>query len=339
MRVFITGGAGYIGSHTVLAALEAGHEVMVFDDFSNSVPAALDRVSELTGRPCPHVRGDVCDLPALRTAMTGFEPDAIIHFAGLKAVGESVAEPLRYYRTNVGGTGNVLEAATASKCDAVVFSSSATVYGQPEYLPIDESHRCAPENPYGWSKFMAEQVIRDWCNASPSAGAALLRYFNPVGAHESGRIGEDPAGTPNNLMPIISRVAVGRIDELQVFGDDYDTPDGTGVRDYIHVVDLAESHIAALEYARANRGATAINVGTGTGYSVREMIAAFERASNRRIPFAVAPRRPGDVAISVADPSLARQALNWNATRGLEDMCVSAWKWQSENPEGYVADA
>ncbi|WP_062766537.1 UDP-glucose 4-epimerase GalE [Sphingopyxis terrae] len=335
MKVFVTGGAGYIGSHTLVQLLAAGHEVCVFDNFANSSPVALDRVRQLTNRGIGLVEADIRDADALRDAVTTFAPDAVMHFAGLKAVGESSSLPLLYYQTNVSGTMNLLAAMDAAGCKRIVFSSSATVYGEAHYLPFDEDHPIAPTNPYGRTKAMAEGIIGDWAKATAGASAVLLRYFNPVGAHESGRIGEDPRDIPNNLMPFVAQVAVGRRDRLSIFGDDYDTRDGTGERDYINVVDLAAAHLAAIEYASRAAGCEAINVGTGRGITVKELVAAYERACGRTLPVEIASRRPGDVASSYAATVKARDLLGWNAVLDIDAMCASSWLWQSTNPDGY----
>lgn len=337
MRVLLTGGAGYIGSHTALVLVERGHEVIVLDDFSNSSPEAVRRVEELAGVRIPVVEADLADRSAAAVALDGVAFDAAIHFAGLKAVGESVAEPTRYYRVNLDSTLALLDLMRERGVDKLVFSSSATVYGDPEYVPIDEAHRAGVgiTNPYGWSKFMNEQIIRDAQAARPELGAVLLRYFNPVGAHPSGRIGEDPTGIPNNLMPFIAQVAVGKRERLSVFGDAYPTVDGTGVRDYIHVMDLAEGHVAALE--RIAAGVETYNLGSGTGSSVLEVVRAFEEASGRPVPYTVAPPRAGDVAAMAADPSRANAQLDWRTTRSLADACRDTWAWQSANPSGYAA--
>jgi len=338
MKVFVTGGAGYIGSHTLVALLAAGHEICVFDNFSNSSPAALARVRRLTNRDFSLVEADIRDRDTLTRAAAAFAPDAVIHFAGLKAVGESNEQPLRYYENNVAGSMNLLAAMDACACRRIVFSSSATVYGEARYLPFDEAHPVAPTNPYGRTKAMVEDVIRDWSLATEGASAVLLRYFNPVGAHESGRIGEDPHDIPNNLMPFVAQVAVGRRARLSIFGDDYDTRDGTGERDYIHVVDLAAAHLAAIEYSARTMGCEAINVGTGHGITVRELVAAYERACGHPIAYEIAPRRPGDVASSYAATDKAEQLLNWRAALDVDAMCASSWRWQSENPLGYEND-
>lgn len=328
MRVAVTGGAGYIGSHTTVALLEAGHEVLILDSFANAEPDVPDRVASIAGRPPEVLKADITDPTTYRAALTDFQPEAAIHFAGLKAVGEANEIPLEYYRVNVAGSIAFFQEIAKFACNRVVFSSSATVYGDPEQVPIPEDHPLRPTNPYGQSKRMVEQVIEDWGRASPALAAVNLRYFNPVGAHPSARIGEAPQGVPNNLMPYIAQVASGWREELSVFGDDYATPDGTGVRDYIHVMDLARAHLAALDLTGQGSGVHAINVGTGQGYSVMEMIRAFERASGKTIPFKIAPRRPGDIATSLADPGRAAETMGWRAEKGLQDMCDSAWSWQ-----------
>lgn len=336
MRILVTGGAGYIGSHTVLTLLTEGHDVVVVDDLSNASTEALRRVGELAGRTAELHEVDLLDEPALTEVAVAARPDAVVHFAGLKAVGESVAQPERYYRTNVGGTLNLVRAMEAADCRTLAFSSSATVYGRVTQVPITEDAPLSATNPYGWSKLMIEQVLRDVAAADERWSVGLLRYFNPVGAHESGRIGEDPAGVPNNLVPFIAQVAVGRREQLVVHGGDYDTPDGTGVRDYLHVVDLAEGHSAALAHLRTTTGARAWNLGTGRGSSVLEVVDAFSRASGRSIPYEVRERRPGDVGASYADPSRAAAELGWTARRSLDQMCQDAWRWQSQNPGGYA---
>jgi len=335
MRILVTGGAGYVGSHTVVALLEAGHEVTVVDNLSNAKRESLRRVGEITGREVPLHTVDLLDADALRRVFDEARPEAVVHFAGLKAVGESVAQPARYYRNNVSGTLELVRAMDSSDCRTIVFSSSATVYGDPQSVPVDEGAPLSGTNPYGWSKLMVEKVLTDVAGADDRWKVALLRYFNPVGAHASGRIGEDPQGIPNNLVPFIAQVAVGLRERLAVFGNDYPTPDGTGVRDYVHVVDLAEGHLAALEFLAAKGGCSAWNLGTGRGSSVLEVVAAFARASGREIPYEIQPRRPGDVAASYADPSLARADLGWTAARTIDDMCVDTWRWQSANPDGY----
>ncbi|MDI1300860.1 MAG: UDP-glucose 4-epimerase GalE [bacterium] len=338
MRVLVTGGAGYIGSHTCIELLKDGHVPVVVDNFCNSKPEALRRVRELSGQDFPVHDLDVRDREGLRKIFLQEKPEAVIHFAGLKAVGESVAQPWRYYDNNLVSTLVLVEVMQEAGCRQLVFSSSATVYGMPDQVPLHESAPLRAINPYGRSKLMIEDMLRDLVQAEPSWRIALLRYFNPVGAHESGRIGEDPNGIPNNLMPFISQVAVGRLPRLRIFGGDYDTPDGTGVRDYLHVVDLALGHVRALDWlAQATQGgATAINLGTGQGHSVLEMVAAFEAASARAIPCDIVPRRPGDAASCYADTALAEKLLGWKAQRGIADMCRDAWRWQSQNPQGYV---
>ncbi|SDQ84638.1 UDP-glucose 4-epimerase GalE [Quadrisphaera sp. DSM 44207] len=335
MRILVTGGAGYIGSHTVVSLLEDGHDVVVVDDLSNSRREALRRVTEITGRPVDLHQVDLLDEPGLTGVFELTRPEAVVHFAGLKAVGESVAQPERYYRTNVVGTLNLVRAMAGVDCRTIVFSSSATVYGAATRVPLTEDSPRGATNPYGWTKFMIEQVLRDVAAADERWAVALLRYFNPVGAHPSGRIGEDPQGVPNNLVPFIAQVAVGRREELSVYGNDYDTPDGTGVRDYIHVMDLAEGHLAALRRVREVGGAHAWNLGTGRGSSVLDVVKAFEEASGRTIPVTVLPRRPGDVAVSYADPARAREELGWEARRDLAQMCADTWRWQQANPHGY----
>lgn len=334
--VLVTGGAGYIGSHAVLELLVAGYDVVVVDNYANSSPEALQRVRELAGRDFAAYEADVNDGDALRRIFAERDIAAVIHFAALKAVGESVANPLAYYRNNVAGTMTLLETMAACGVHRMVFSSSATVYGNNERAPLREDEPILPVNPYGWTKAMMEQILRDTAAANPAWSVALLRYFNPVGAHPSGRIGEDPSGIPNNLMPNITQVAAGRRELLRVFGNDYPTPDGTGVRDYIHVVDLALGHVKALEKVLRDRGAEAYNLGTGRGYSVLELVRAFEETTGVSVPLQIEPRRPGDVAVSYADPSKAERELSWRATRGIADMCADAWRWQSRNPSGYA---
>lgn len=334
--VLVTGGAGYIGSHTCVALLAAGHDVVVVDSLVNAHPAVLERIVELAGKPLTAFHAlDVRSAEALKQVFQQHAVDAVIHFAALKAVGESVADPLGYYDNNVGGTMSVLRVMREVGVRQLVFSSSATVYGDPVAVPVREDFPTAPTNPYGWTKWMMEHVLGDVAAAEPGWSIAVLRYFNPVGAHPSGRIGEDPDGVPSNLMPYISQVAVGRLPELKVFGNDYPTADGTGVRDYIHVEDLAQGHVRALERLSAMSGLQCINLGTGRGYSVMEVLHAFEAASGRRVPYKVEPRRPGDVAECWADPGLAQQVLGWRAERDLARMCADAWKWQSLNPRGY----
>ena len=333
--ILVTGASGYIGSHTCVELLTAGYSVVALDNLSNSSPEALKRVEKITGHVIPFYEVDVRDRVALQALLKTHRIDATIHFAGLKAVGESVAMPLTYFENNVGGTITLLQALGEAGVKNFLFSSSATVYGDPESVPITESARVSVTNPYGRSKLMVEQVLDDLARSDPSWAIGALRYFNPVGAHPSGLIGEDPRGIPNNLMPFISQVAVGRREKLSVFGDDYPTPDGTGVRDYIHVVDLALGHLAALkELFGSGRGFT-LNLGTGQGYSVLEMVRAFEEASGRPVPYQIEERRPGDIAVCYADPKNAWYVLDWRAKKGLAEMCADHWRWQSMNPDGY----
>ncbi|GGO63663.1 UDP-glucose 4-epimerase GalE [Bowmanella pacifica] len=335
-HILVTGGAGYIGSHTVLQLLEAGHQVTVLDNLSNASAESLKRVQQLSGKTLAFIQGDIRDSALLNKLFATNSMDAVIHFAGLKAVGESVEQPLRYYQNNVYGTLVLCEAMQAHGVKNLVFSSSATVYGDPVSLPLLESMPTGnPTNPYGQSKLMVELILKDLFNADPSWNIALLRYFNPVGAHASGRIGEDPNGIPNNLMPFVAQVATGRRAQLSVFGDDYPTPDGTGVRDYIHVEDLAAGHLKALDKLQQGAGLKIYNLGTGKGYSVLDMVKAFEQASNKPVPYQISPRRAGDVASCYADASLAEQELGWKATKGIEEMCQDTWRWQSQNPDGY----
>ena len=339
MNVLVTGGAGYIGSHTVLELLKAGHEVCVVDNLSNASEESLRRVELLAGRAPAFHEVDILDRKALTAVVQGAGFDAVIHFAALKAVGESVEQPLRYYHNNITGTLVLCEVMKEQGIRNMVFSSSATVYGDPHTVPITEDFPLQATNPYGRTKLMMEYVLTDLQAADPSFNVALLRYFNPIGAHESGRIGEDPKGIPNNLLPFVAQVAVGRRDSVRVFGSDYPTPDGTGVRDYIHVVDLALGHLKALEKLAENPGLITCNLGTGRGYSVLEVVAAFEKACGKALPKEILDRRPGDIASCYADPAYAAELLGWKAERDLEDMCRDAWKWQSENTNGYEAEA
>ena len=341
MKILVTGGAGYIGSHTQVELLQAGHEVVCLDNLSNSSPRVQERVEELTGGRVPFYRADVRDRAALEQVFSEHRFDCVIHFAGLKAVGESVGKPWEYYENNVGGTLTLTDVMRRSGCKSIIFSSSATVYGDPAEIPITEDcpkGRCT--NPYGWTKWMQEEILRDLYTADLKNGdkdpwrVVILRYFNPIGAHPSGLLGEDPSGVPNNLMPYITQVAVGKLEKLHVFGNDYDTPDGTGVRDYIHVMDLARGHAAALQAIRAG-GVEVFNLGTGRGYSVLELVAAFEAASGVKIPYVIDPRRPGDIAVCYADPKKAERVLGWRAERDLGDMCRDSWNWQRNNPNGY----
>ena len=336
MYILVTGGAGYIGSHTCLELLNAGYEVVVVDNLANSKVESLRRVQALTGKSLAFHQVDLLDQAALNDVFVTYPVKAVIHFAGLKAVGESVSQPLRYYHNNVTGTLNLCQAMADYDVWKLVFSSSATVYGDPHTVPITEDFPLSATNPYGRSKLIIEEMLRDLPIANPRWRIALLRYFNPVGAHPSGQIGEDPSGIPNNLLPYVSQVAVGRLAKLSVFGNSYPTPDGTGVRDYIHVVDLALGHLRALEKLATSSGVAAYNLGTGQGYSVLEMVAAFEKASGKPIPYQITQPRPGDIAACYADPTKAREELGWEAQRGLAEMCADAWRWQSQNPNGYV---
>lgn len=335
--ILVTGGAGYIGSHTVLTLLDAGYAVVVLDNLCNSSAESLHRVARITGRTAQFVQGDIRDVALLDELFSQHDFAAVLHFAGLKSVGESVSEPLRYYDNNVTGSIALCQAMVRAGVFRLVFSSSATVYGEPGHMPISEACPTGtPTNPYGRSKLMVEDLLGDLAQADSRWSIALLRYFNPVGAHPSGLIGEDPNGIPNNLLPYISQVAIGKLAQLSVFGDDYPTPDGTGVRDYIHVMDLAEGHVKALRAISEKAGAHVWNLGTGTGYSVLQMIGAFEQASGCKVPYRIVPRRPGDIAECWADPAKADKELGWTATRGLQDMMADAWRWQSMNPKGYA---
>ncbi len=334
--VLLTGAAGYIASHTWLALLAAGYDVVGVDNFSNSSPEVLNRLQQISGRSPVFEQADVTDAAAMGALFQRHRIDATVHFAAFKAVGESASRPLDYYANNLGGLLTTCRAMQAAGVQRLVFSSSATVYGNPERLPITESATLQATNPYGRTKLMGEQILADLGAADPTWQTAVLRYFNPVGAHASGRIGEDPRGIPNNLMPYVAQVAVGRLPSLSVFGNDYATPDGTGVRDYIHVEDLAEGHVAALRRLFDTPGSLTVNLGTGRGYSVLEVVAAYAQASGREVPYRIQPRRPGDVASCFADPTLARQLLGWQARHDLSRMCVDSWRWQSMNPQGFV---
>lgn len=338
MNVLITGGAGYIGSHTVLLLLEAGHQVTVIDNLSNSSLISLERVKNITGKnSLQFFQIDIRDSQAMETLFSSNSFDAVIHFAGLKAVGESVEKPLEYYDNNVGGTTILCNAMKKANVKTLVFSSSATVYGDPKTVPITENFPTGgTTNPYGTSKLMIEHMLSDLAKSEKGWNIARLRYFNPVGAHKSGLIGEDPTGVPNNLMPYVTQVASGKLSELSIFGDDYETPDGTGVRDYIHVMDLAAGHLKALDKLKENPGLVTYNLGTGNGYSVLELVKAFEQENNLKIPYRIAPRRDGDIASCYADPTLAANELGWNAKRNINDMVRDAWNWQSQNPNGYA---
>jgi len=333
--VLVTGGAGYIGSHTVLALIGAGWEPVILDNFCNSSKVAIERLCELTQRDIAFVEGDVRDVALCAKVLEDYKCQNVIHFAGLKAVGESHEKPLDYYSVNVAGSLALMQGMEEAGAKRFIFSSSATVYGPPEFLPYTEDHPLNPQSPYGQTKRQVEDILRDASQAENGLQHAILRYFNPVGADITGRIGEDPRDIPNNLMPFVAQVAVGRREQLSVFGDDYDTPDGTGVRDYIHVSDLARAHVLALEQLVANEASFTVNLGTGQGYSVLEMVKAFETASGKAIPYQIAPRRSGDIAMFYADPSSAEELLGWKAERTLNDMCADHWRWQSDNPNGY----
>ena len=337
MHILVTGGAGYIGSHTCILLIEAGYNVVVFDNFCNSSRESIRRVEEISGNKITLIEGDIRNRRDLQQVFERYKIEAVIHFAGLKAVGESVEKPLKYYDYNVYGTIVLCEVMQKYGCKSIVFSSSATVYGDPHTTPIKEDFPLSATNPYGRSKLFIEEILRDLTVADGEWRVVLLRYFNPVGAHSSGKIGEDPNGIPNNLMPFIAQTAVGKRDHLSVFGDDYDTPDGTGVRDYIHVVDLAQGHLDALERIKDFDQVTTINLGTGNGYSVLDMVKAFEKVSGRKVPYEIAPRRSGDIAKCYADPSYAKEILGWVAKKNIEEMCEDNWRWQSQNPDGYTA--
>ncbi len=335
MNVLLTGGAGFIGSHTCVELINAGHTPVIADNYDNSCPEVINRIKEITGKTVPVYEIDVCDRNAVDKMFSENKFDAVIHFAGLKAVGESCEIPLEYYRNNLDSTIVLLEAMKKYGVDNFVFSSSATVYGVPERVPLVEGMPTGCTNPYGWTKLMNEQILTDTAAADKNLSVVLLRYFNPIGAHESGRIGENPNGIPNNLMPYITQVAVGKLKELGVFGNDYPTHDGTGVRDYIHVVDLAKAHVKALDFAAANKGTEIFNIGTGTGYSVLDIVNAFMKVNNLEIPYSFKPRRSGDIAECYANPEKAEKLLGWKAEKNLEDMCRDSWNWQSNNPNGY----
>lgn len=336
MAILVTGGAGFIGSHTVVELQDAGYEVVVVDNLSNSSEISLRRVEEITGRPVTFYKADILDRDALEDIFAKEKIDSCIHFAGLKAVGESVAKPWEYYHNNIAGTLVLLDVMRRHGVKNIVFSSSSTVYGTPKFIPVTEDcPKGEITNPYGQTKSMLEQILMDIQKADPEWNVILLRYFNPIGAHKSGKIGENPNGIPNNLMPYITQVAVGKLKELGVFGNDYDTPDGTGVRDYIHVVDLAKGHVSAIAKIKENPGLKIYNLGTGKGYSVLDIVKSFEEATGVKIPYVIKDRRPGDIACNYADPSLARKELGWEAENGLKEMCEDAWRWQSQNPNGF----
>jgi len=337
--ILLTGATGYIGSHTWLELLAAGYDVVGLDDFSNSSPEVLNRLEQLSGHAPVFERASVCDPEAMHAVFERHRIAAVVHFAAFKAVGESTQQPLRYYANNIGGLLTLCTAMRAHDVDRIVFSSSATVYGKPDVLPIREDSATGATNPYGETKLIGEKILRDMAAAEAGWQSGILRYFNPVGAHESGRIGEDPRGVPNNLMPYVAQVAVGRRARLSVFGDDYDTPDGTGVRDYIHVVDLAQGHVAALNRLLSTPGSLLVNLGTGRGYSVLDLIAAYEKASGKPVPYDIVARRPGDIDSCYADPALALAELGWKASRDIDAMCADSWRWQSKNPNGFDAAA
>ena len=338
MNILVTGGAGYIGTHTLVELLDRGHDVVVVDNYVNSHPESLDRVREITGKTFPFYEANVCDEAALDRIFDENKVDCVIHFAGLKAVGESCAKPLMYYRNNLDGMLSLISSMRRHDVKRIVFSSSATVYRSDAGMPVDEESPLGCINPYGWTKFMGEEILRDVAKAEPDWSVVLLRYFNPIGAHESGKIGEDPNGVPNNLMPYITQTALGRLKELHVFGNDYPTPDGTGVRDYIHVVDLAEGHVAAIEYARDHTGCEAFNLGTGEGYSVLDIVHAFERVNHIKVPYEIAPRRAGDPPTVYAKVGKAETMLHWKARRTLDQMCADSWRWQTQNPHGFAKE-
>jgi UDP-glucose 4-epimerase len=334
-KILVTGGAGYIGSHTAILLIEAGYDIIIFDNFSNASKESIKRVETIVNKDIILIEGDIRNRNDLHNVFTHYCIDAVIHFAGLKAVGESVEKPLSYYDNNINGTIVLCEVMAEHNCKSIVFSSSATVYGDPHTTPIKENFPLSATNPYGRSKLFIEEMLHDLYISDSSWKIILLRYFNPVGAHISGTIGEDPNGIPNNLMPFIAQTAVGKLNCLSVFGDDYDTHDGTGVRDYIHVTDLADGHVKALDIIKDIKKVITVNLGTGTGYSVLDMVKAFEKASGKDVPYCIAPRRAGDIAKCFADPSYAKEVLNWEATKGIEEMCQDSWRWQSNNPNGY----
>ncbi len=336
MKVLVTGGAGYIGSHTCVELLDSGYDTVVVDNLINSNKKAIERVEQITGKKMTFYEEDLRDKEMIKKILADEKPDCVIHFAGLKAVGESVVKPLEYYENNIGGTLNLVEAMRDAGCRNIIFSSSATVYGDPAFVPItEECPKGNPTNPYGRTKSMLEQILTDMHTADERWNVILLRYFNPIGAHKSGLIGEDPKGIPNNLVPYVAQVAVGKLESLGVFGDDYDTPDGTGVRDYIHVVDLARGHVKAIDKIKEDPGVKIYNLGTGKGYSVMDVVKAFSAACKKEIPYTIKPRRPGDIATCYADASLAKEELGWEAQYGIDEMCADSWKWQSMNPDGY----
>lgn len=336
MKILVTGGAGYIGSHTCVELLEAGYDVVVVDNLYNASEKSVERVKEITGKDLAFYQADILDEEALDKIFEKEKVDAVIHFAGLKAVGESVVKPLEYYKNNITGTLILCDVMRKHKVKNIIFSSSATVYGDPAFIPItEECPKGTPTNPYGWTKSMIEQILMDFHTADEEWNVILLRYFNPIGAHKSGLIGEDPKGIPNNLLPYVAQVAIGKLECLGVFGDDYDTPDGTGVRDYIHVVDLARGHVKAIDKIKENPGVKIYNLGTGKGYSVLDIVKAFSKACGHDIPYVIKERRPGDIATCYSDASLAKKELGWEAEYGIEEMCADSWNWQKMNPNGY----
>ncbi|MEG0048673.1 MAG: UDP-glucose 4-epimerase GalE [Clostridia bacterium] len=337
MKILLTGGAGFIGSHTYVELLKAGHEAVIVDNFYNASKRVLERLEAITGKPVHCYDADVCDAAALEPVFLENKFDAVIHFAGYKAVGESVQKPLEYYRNNIDSTLTLCEMMRKHGVSRIVFSSSATVYGVTDDMPLVETMPTGCTNPYGWTKYMIEQILKDVAHANPDWSVALLRYFNPIGAHDSGTIGEDPVGIPNNLMPYITQVASGKLKELRVFGNDYNTSDGTGVRDYIHVVDLARGHVAACNFLMAHQGCEIVNLGTGIGYSVLDLVKTFEKVNQIKIPYAITERRAGDVARCFANAAKAKELLHWQAEKTLEDMCRDSWRWQTNNPNGYRA--
>lgn len=337
MKILVTGGAGYIGSHTCVELLNAGYDVVVIDNLYNASEKAIDRIKEITGKDVTFYETDILDKEAMDKIFAEEKPDCVIHFAGLKAVGESVVKPLEYYQNNITGTLNLCEVMRKNGCKNIIFSSSATVYGNPAFIPItEECPKGTPTNPYGWTKWMIEQILTDLHTADPEWNVILLRYFNPIGAHKSGLIGEDPKGIPNNLLPYVAQVAVGKLEKVHVYGNDYPTVDGTGVRDYIHVVDLALGHVKAIEHCADKEGVHIYNLGTGNGYSVLQIIQAFSKACGKEIPYVIDPRRPGDIAECYADASKAKNELDWVATRGVDEMCEDLWRWQSTHPNGFA---
>ena len=336
MRILVTGGAGFIGSHTCVELLEAGYDVTVIDNLYNSSEKAIDRVKQITGKDLDFVEGDINDKACLDQIFSSQKIEAVIHFAGLKAVGESVSKPVEYYSNNITGTLTLIKSMREHRCKNIIFSSSATVYGDPAFVPItEECPKGTCTNPYGWTKWMLEQILTDVHTSDPEWNVILLRYFNPIGAHPSGMIGEDPKGIPNNLVPYIAQVAIGKLEQLNVFGNDYDTPDGTGVRDYIHVVDLARGHVNAIRKFADGEGVSVYNLGTGNGYSVLQVVDAFGKACGHEIPYVIRPRRAGDISTCYCDPSKAKKELGWTAQFGIEEMCRDSWNWQSKNPNGY----